>query len=120
MWAKSPRAGSSAGHIGLQLDGQAEESIEAVEGNVGDVADVPGPPNLHLADPPPVALAGDPRLPQDGEEKREERELIPAAATATTATALLPPPAVLHRVGIAVCDGAGVRRRSRAGKGRGP
>lgn len=113
--AKSPCTGSSAGHIVLQLDGQAEKSIEAVEGHVGHVADVAGPPDLHLAEPPAVALTGDPRFPQDGEEQRQERELIPSAAAATVL-----PPSVNNRVGLAVREGAGVRGRGQAGEGRGP
>lgn len=110
--AKSPRTGGSAGHIVLHLDGQAEKSIEAVKGDVGHVADVAGPPDLHLAEPPAVALACDPRFPEDGEEQRQERELIPSAAAA----AIVLPPGFNNRVDLAVREGTGVRSRWHAGK----
>ncbi|RZR81588.1 hypothetical protein BHM03_00007844 [Ensete ventricosum] len=42
-----PCAGSSAGNLRLELDGEAEESVKPVEGDVGDVPHVGGPPDLH-------------------------------------------------------------------------
>lgn len=43
-----PSAGDAAWHLDLELDGEAEEAMEAVEGDVRHVAHVRRPPDLHL------------------------------------------------------------------------
>ncbi|CAD5185487.1 unnamed protein product, partial [Musa acuminata subsp. malaccensis] len=42
-----PCAGGSAGNLRLELHGQPEESVEAVEGDVADVPHVGMPPDIH-------------------------------------------------------------------------
>lgn len=44
-----PSTRGPTGDLNLELDGEAQEAMEPVEGDVGDVLDVGWPPDLHLA-----------------------------------------------------------------------
>jgi hypothetical protein len=75
-----PGTGSAAGHLGLELNRETQESMEPIERDVRHVLHVRGQPNLHptaaafafaaaAADRP----APEQRLPQQLKQQRQER-----------------------------------------------
>lgn len=72
-----PSTGSSTGDLRLELNRQAQETIEPVEGDVSHVADVGRPADLHGTELPRIALASNQRFSENGDEQSQQRQLIP-------------------------------------------
>lgn len=71
-----PSAGSSSGNLRLELNGQTQEAVEAIESHVRHVADIGGPADLHATELPTVALASNKRSPENGDQERQQRYLL--------------------------------------------
>lgn len=71
-----PGARSSSGNLRLELNGQAQEAIEPIEGHVRHVAYIGRPSDLHAAELPPIALASDQRSPENGDQESQQRNLL--------------------------------------------
>lgn len=76
MKSNVPGARSSSGNLRLELNGQAQEAIEPIESHVRHVPYIGGPPDLHAAELPPIALASDQRSPENGHQERQQRNLL--------------------------------------------
>jgi hypothetical protein len=71
-----PGTGSSAGHLGFELDGEPQESMEPIKGDVRHVLHLRRPPDLHPAAAAFAALlllATEERLPQQLKQQGQER-----------------------------------------------
>lgn len=66
-----------SGHFRLKLHRQTQEAIEPIEGDMGHVAHIGGPTDLHGTKLPPFPLARSQRLPEIRDQQCQQRELFP-------------------------------------------